>query len=116
MKMKLSEIIDKCALQKVVFCSDDDIKTAYCGDLMSDVIAHASSDSIWITIQAHKNSIAVALIKDIRAIIFTNNVEINQELIEKAREEKINLLRTEKNSFQICGLLYQLLEGNSDQN
>ncbi len=24
--MKLSEIIDKCALQKVVFCSDDDIK------------------------------------------------------------------------------------------
>ncbi len=114
--MKLSQIIDKCALQKVVFCSDEEIKTGYCGDLMSDVIAHASNDSVWITIQAHKNSIAVALIKDIRAIIFTNNVEVNQELREKAREENINLLRTEKNSFQICGLLYQLLEGNSGQN
>lgn len=113
--MKLSQIIEKCALQKVVFCQDEEIKTGYCGDLMSDVIAHASNSSVWITIQAHKNSIAVALIKDIRAIIFTNNVEINQELREKAKEENINLLRTEKNSFQICGLIYQLLEGNSDK-
>ncbi len=33
------------------------------------MLLHATSDSIWITIRAHKNSIAVALIKDIRAII-----------------------------------------------
>lgn len=113
--MKLSQIINKCTLQKVVFCSDDDIKAGYCGDLMSDVIANAANNSIWITIQAHKNSIAVALIKDIRAIVFTNNVDLNQELIEKAREEKINLLRTEKNSFQISGLIYKLLEDRSDK-
>ncbi len=113
--MKLSQIISQCNLQKVVFCADDDIKTGYCGDLMSDVIANAASSSIWITIQAHKNSIAVALIKDIRAIVFTNNVDINQELIAKAREENINLLRTEKNSFQISGSLYKLLEDHSDK-
>lgn len=114
--MKLSQIISKCALQKVVFCSDDEITTGYCGDLMSDVIANAASSSIWITIQAHKNSIAVALIKDIRAIVFTNNVDLNQELIDKAKEEKINLLKTKENSFQISGLLYKLLEENSDKN
>jgi len=113
--MRLKQIADKCSLQKVVFCSDDEIETGYCGDLMSDVIAHADSNSIWITIQAHKNSIAVALIKDIKAIVFSNNVEINQDLIEKAKEEKINLLRSEKNSFYISGMIYQLLEGNSDK-
>jgi hypothetical protein len=113
--MKLSQIISKCALQKVVFCSDNEINTGYCGDLMSDVIANAVHGSIWITIQAHKNSIAVALIKDIRAIIFTNNIKINQGLIAKAKEEKINLFRSEKNSFQISGLLYQLLEDHSDK-
>ncbi len=111
--MKLSQILNKCALEKVVFCSDDEIESGYCGDLMSDVIANAGNNSIWITIQAHKNSIAVALIKDIKAIVFVNNVEINQELIEKAREEGINLLKSKKNSFQICGLLYQLLEDYS---
>ncbi len=109
--MKLSEIIEGCSLQKIVFHSDEEIEAGYCGDLMSDVIANASGDSIWVTVQAHKNSIAVALIKDIKAIIFTNNVEINQEVIEKAKEESIALLGTEKNSFQICGLLYKLLEG-----
>ncbi len=114
--MKLSQILNKCALEKVVFCSDDEIESGYCGDLMSDVIANAGNNSIWITIQAHKNSIAVALIKDIKAIVFVNNVEINQELIEKAREEEINLLKSEKNSFQICGLLYQLLEDYSVKN
>lgn len=113
--MRLKQIADKCSLQKVVFCSDDEIETGYCGDLMSDVIANADSSSIWITIQAHKNSIAVALIKDIKAIVFSNNVEINQDLIEKAKEEKINLLRSEKNSFYISGMIYQLLEGNSDK-
>ena len=114
--MKLSQIIVKCNLKKVVFCSDDDIVSGYCGDLMSDVIANADQQSIWVTIQAHKNSIAVALIKDIRAIVFTNQVEINQALIEKAKEEDINLLTTEKNSFEISGLVYQLLEGKSEKN
>jgi len=113
--MRLKQIADKCSLQKVVFCSNDEIETGYCGDLMSDVIANADSNSIWITIQAHKNSIAVALIKDIKAIVFSNNVEMNQDLIEKAKEEKINLLRSEKNSFYISGMIYQLLEGNSDK-
>lgn len=113
--MRLSQIIIECDLQKVVFCEDNDIKTGYCGDLMSDVIANAENSSIWVTIQAHKNSIAVALIKDIKAIIFTNSVKVNQEMIEKAKEEKINLLRSEKNSYEICGLLYQLLEDYPDK-
>ncbi len=113
--MKLSKITEACSLQKVVFCSDDEIETGYCGDLMSDVIANAANNSIWITIQAHKNSIAVALIKDIKAIVFTNNVEISQDLIEKAKEEEINLLRSEKNSFYVSGMLYNLLEVSSDK-
>ena len=113
--MKLSEIIKKSDLEKVVFCSDDEIETGYCGDLMSDVIANAENNSIWITIQAHKNSIAVALIKDIKAIIFANNIELGPELIKKAKEEEINLLKSKKNSFVICGNLYKLLEGDSNK-
>ena len=108
--MKLSEIIDKCKLEKIAVCSDCEIETGYCSDLMSDVMAHAAQNCIWITIQAHKNSIAVALIKDIRAIIFTNNVPVEREVIKKAKEEKINLLRTKKDSFTICGEIYCMLE------
>ena len=108
--MKLSKIIDKCKLEKLAVCSDCEIEAGYCSDLMSNVMAHAVSNCVWITIQAHKNSIAVALIKDIRAIIFTNDVQVEPEVIEKAKEEKINLLRTEKDSFTICGEIYGMLE------
>ena len=113
--MKLSKIIEKCKLEKVVYEGDCEIKAGYCGDLMSDVMAHAEPDSIWITIQAHKNSIAVALIKDIKAIVFSNDITIEGDVIKKAREENINLLRTKENSFNICGEIYYcMMEGKTD--
>ena len=108
--MRLSKIIDKCKLEKIAICSDCEIETGYCSDLMSDVMAHAVPNCIWVTIQAHKNSIAVALIKDIRAIIFTNNVPVEREVIKKAKEERINLLRTKKDSFTVCGEICCMLE------
>ena len=111
--MKLSKIVDKCRLEKIVFCADYEIKNGYCGDLMSDVMANAQPDCIWITIQAHKNSIAVALIKDIKSIIFTNNVTVEKEVIEKAKEEKINLLQTDKDSFAVCGEIYCMMEAET---
>ena len=111
--MKLSKIIDQCRLEKIVFCTDCEVETGYCGDLMSDVMAHAEANCIWITIQAHKNSIAVALIKDIKSIIFTNNVTVEKEVIKKAKEEKINLLRTKKNSFTVGGEIYYMMEAKT---
>lgn len=109
--MKLIKIIKECQLKEIVFHQDCEIKAGYCGDLMSDVMAHAEPESIWVTIQAHKNSIAVALIKDIKAIVFTNDVSVDIEVIEKAKEEKINLLSTPLNSFQICGKIYSVMQG-----
>jgi len=111
--MKLSKLVNKCQLEKIVFCTDCEVENGYCGDLMSDVMAHAEAECIWITIQAHKNSIAVALIKDIKSIVFTNNVTVEKEVIEKAEEEKINLLRTNKDSFTVCGEIYGLMEAET---
>lgn len=109
--MKLSQIVDHCSLKEVVFLSDEDIKTGYCGDLMSDVIAHADNESIWVTVQAHKNSIAVALIKDIKAIIFTNDVEISQELKEKAKEEKDQLVQEREKFLSDMWIIVPIIGG-----
>jgi len=113
--MKISKILEKCQLKKVVFAADYEVNSGYCGDLMSDVIANIQPDSIWITIQAHKNSIAVALIKDIKVIIFTNNIPIPPEVITKAREERINLFQTCKNSFTVAGEIYLMLEAETEK-
>ena len=45
----------------------------YCGDLLSDVMANAAEGSGLCTIQAHKNTIAVASLLGLSAIILCNN-------------------------------------------
>lgn len=106
--MKLSEIARSCGLKALAQVSDPDISHAYCGDLMSDVMGHACPGSVWVTIQAHRNSIGVAGIKDIPAIIFSNGAEVEPEIIEMARQQEISVFSSPLDSFTLCGELYAL--------
>ncbi|MCA1917795.1 MAG: hypothetical protein LDL38_00195 [Flavobacterium piscis] len=111
--MKLSEIIKKCDL-KVETEADNKVFTektvsgVYTGDLLSDVIANAKKDNLWITIQTHLNIIAVATLKELSAIVIVMNKPISEEVKNKANEENVILLSTEKNSYEISGKLYEL--------
>lgn len=80
--------------------SDVEISTGYTSDLLSDVMANAPEDSVFITIQAHKNSIAVAQLVGIPAIVICNGREIPQEMIDAANDEDITLFQTELTQFE----------------
>ena len=75
------------------------IKAGYTGDLLSDVMANAPSDSVLITIQAHKNTIAVATLAGIRAILVCNNRAIPSDMVEAAEEENVALFKTKETQF-----------------
>ncbi|HBT38755.1 MAG: hypothetical protein XD58_1105 [Thermotoga sp. 50_1627] len=104
--MKLSEIVK--ALKLEVCCGNCEIDVRYgcVGDLLSEVMAHAKPDSIWITVQSHVNIIAVSVITGIRAIVLCNAHSFSSEAIEKAKAEGVCLLRTDKSPFEIAGRLY----------
>ncbi len=87
---------------------DAEIKYGISCDLLSFVMAHALEDSIWLTIQTHLNTIAVAVLTGIRSIVFVSGQKPNEETIKKAIEEKINLYATEKSAFDVAGELYKL--------
>jgi len=36
----------------------------YASDLLSDVMAHAQPEDLWITLQTHQNIVAVAVVKE----------------------------------------------------
>lgn len=86
------------------------VKTGYVSDLLSDVIANAEEDSVWITVQRHINILGVAKLKDIIGIIIPRSLHIENEIIEKAKTEKIAILRDSRSSFEIAGLIYNLLK------
>lgn len=98
--MKLSALTKKLEYESVVTITEDrDVLTGYTSDLLSDVMGNAEEGSILITIQAHRNSVAVASQLDFPAIIICNNRQIPADMAEAAHKEGIALLKTKDNQF-----------------
>ncbi len=85
------------------------IEAGYVSDLLSDVIANAPENSVWITVQRHINILGVAKLRNIAAIITPRSLKVETEVLEKAKAEGIALLRTDNTAFEISGRLYGLL-------
>ncbi len=86
------------------------VKAGYASDLLSDVIAHAPEESLWVTVQRHINILGVAKLKNIVAIITPRNLNVENDVIEKARSEGIALLRSPLSAFEITGRAYEILK------
>lgn len=87
-----------------------EIRGGFVGDLLSLVMAHAKEADVWITVQGHINSVAVAVLINLTAIILTQGSLPSSEMIQKANEESIVILTTPKSSFEIVSLLAPLLQ------
>jgi serine kinase of HPr protein (carbohydrate metabolism regulator) len=62
-----------------------------------------------ITIQAHKNTVAVATLVNITAIVVCNSRPLPEDMLEAAKDEGIAVLLTKENQFTVSGKLYELL-------
>jgi serine kinase of HPr protein (carbohydrate metabolism regulator) len=85
------------------------IDAGYVSDLLSDVIANAPENSVWITVQRHINILGVAKLKNIIAIVTPRSLSVEAGVIDKAKAEGIALLRSDLSAFELTGKLYALL-------
>ena len=108
--MKLNEIIEKLNLE--VKSGDDNLETevirGYSSDLLSDVMANAEENNLWITLHIHPNIIGVAVLKSIAGIIIVNNRIPEEEMLKKAVSENIPIMTTSLPTFEVIGRLYKL--------
>ncbi len=108
--MNVRDIFEKLGLSAVTEGGlDREVKGCYISDLLSDVMANAGEGDIWITLQTHPNIIAVATMKNIAAIIITNNRSPEEETLKKASREGITIAKTPLSTFEIGGRLYLTL-------
>lgn len=108
--MKLSEMKSNLDLTVLHHDFEDvEVKTAYTSDLLSDVMGNAPDEAVIITIQAHKNTLAVATLKDSPAIIICNGRPIPEDFLTAAKKERVAVFLTNKNQYEVSGLLYKML-------
>lgn len=87
-----------------------EINGAYTSDLLSDVMGYASRGNIWITLQTHKNIMAIASLKELAAIIIVKGLQPEEETIIASETEKIPILSTPGTTFEISGEIFELLK------
>jgi hypothetical protein len=107
--MNIKELVKKFGLKILteIYEPDREISGCYSGDLLSDVIANAHKDNIWITMQTHLNIVAVAGLKELAAIIIVMNRLPDKDTIDKAKEERITILGSGLTSYQTGGKIFE---------
>jgi hypothetical protein len=89
--------------------ADREISMGYASDLLSDVMANAKADGVLVTVQAHKNAVAVASLVELGAIIVCNSRPLPEDMLEAARQEGVAVFRSAENAFEISGRLWAAL-------
>lgn len=78
---------------------DAELTGGYTSDLLSDVMGNLKEGQVLITIQAHKNTIAVASLVDAAAVIFCHGRQAAPDVVEAAEKEGIALFSSSENQF-----------------
>lgn len=110
--MKVSDIIEQLGLEIASGHAgiDREVKGGYVSDLLSDVMGRSKDFQVWITLQTHKNVMAIASLKDHAAVILVNGFKPDDDMAAQSNEEGIPVLCTKETTFEIAGKLYELLK------
>lgn len=108
--MTVAEFAEKFGLETLCAAEPErEITGGYVGDLLSWVMSRARAGDAWITIMSNINIAAVAALTDVSCIIIAEGVKLEEGIIKVAADKGINLLSSERNSFQLAGILHSEL-------
>lgn len=112
MNMKTVSDIVK-ALNLRVFSGEEGLSRSvtggYVSDLLSDVMGRADEGQLWVTLQTHKNVMAIASLKELAAVILVNGNKPDDDTVQQSNEEDIPILGTTMGTFEITGKIYELI-------
>lgn len=111
--MKVTDLVENLQLKPF---TDDiglsrDISGGYTSDLLSDVMGNVDDGDVWITLQTHKNVIAIASLRDVAAVVLISGNTPDEDMLEQAKEEGIPVLGTDMSCFETTGKIFNLIKG-----
>ncbi|MCP4627683.1 MAG: 4Fe-4S dicluster domain-containing protein [bacterium] len=114
--MTVNDLVKRFGLQVVAGANglDRQVEDGYCGDLLSEIMGNAPEGCVWLTIQGHQNIVAVAVLRNMAAIIATGGQTPDDETLEKANQEGVPILLWSDSAYQLAGQLYSMGVGKTD--
>ena len=98
------------ALEACVLTADDrfenEIECVYASDLMSDVLALATSDSLLITSATNIHVVRTAEVAELSAVCFLRGKKPDEETLELASSKGLPTMSSPLTMFEACGRLY----------
>jgi predicted transcriptional regulator len=106
--MKLSEVVDKLDATLLTGADklDKDISRCGASDLMSDILAALSEDSILLTGLTTVQVIRTATVAGVGAVIFVRGKKAPPEVIAMAEAQGLPLISSPYSMFVSCGRLH----------
>ena len=86
------------------------ISGVYIGDLLSWVMGYAEYGQAWFTIMGNINAVAVAALHDLGCMVICQNSQINEDALNKAKEEGIWVFSTPLSVFEASGRYFEAIK------
>ncbi len=107
--MKFEQI--RQILNAQVVCCEEHMATeasaaAYASDMMSDVLAFVTDQTVLLTGLVNEQVIRTAAMLDMRCIILVRSKQPTPGMIQLAKQNDIAIMTTGFNLYESCGMLY----------
>ena len=85
---------------------DNEVYSACCSDMMSDVLAYVKDQGVLLTGLVNPQVIRTASMMDMVCVVFVRSKNPSLDMIELARECDIVIMKSAKRAYEACGVLY----------
>lgn len=81
------------------------VRGCFASDLLSLAMSCINAYDVWITVQTNVNILGVSALTEAACVIVANGMNVSAEVIQKAKDEDICLLHSEKSIYELCCLI-----------
>lgn len=86
------------------------VSGVYTCDMLSYAMAKVNQGDVWITVHTNLNVVAIASLTDCACVLIPDNIEIDDQTIERANEKGVSLLLSEKSAAVLCYEIYETIK------
>jgi len=86
--------------------ADQEVRYAFASDMMSDVLAHVSEDTMLLTGLINSQSVRTAEMLDVPCLVFVRGKVPHQDAVQRAKQIDLPVMVTTCSMYEACGRLY----------